>query len=120
MVDHSEIKRYQKRMMDACKNLHSMAVPMGNARQLIDFDSDKRKSILAKYMVPFLKTGDSAKAAEAAARASGSYLSEVEDWNKKIEDAYVVRFKWDCENMSFACAQSLLAVEREILHKFPE
>jgi len=118
--DYDEIKRYQKRMMDASRTIQGMAIAMGKSKQIIDFDSDMRKNILSKHMAPLIKNGESVAAAEAYARCSETYLADMAEYAKGLDEAHVVRFRWEAENLSFECAQSLLATEREILHKFPE
>lgn len=120
MNDHEQIKQYQKRMTSACKNLHEMCPSVGKARQIIEFDSDRRKSALARHMVAFLKAGDAAVAAEAKARATEAYSAELDQLAKELEDAQVTKFKFEAEERSFDCAQSLLAMERELLKMMPE
>lgn len=118
--DHSDQRKIEERLKKACRNLHLLGPEIGKAKQIIDYDSDRRKNLLARYTVRHLKNGESAAAAEVYARADEAYQAEFKSYEEISETAHTTRAKYDAEFCSFDAARSLLAIQRETLRTLPE
>ncbi len=113
MTDNHDISEVEQRLRSCSKRLHVLAPQVGAAKQIRQYDTDRRKNLLAKYVVKSLKAGESATAAEAHGRADPSYQMELESLSKQYEGAEKCIAEWDSEMCSFDAARSLLAMNRE-------
>jgi hypothetical protein len=114
--DHSEIAVIQKRLENAVREIRNMTVMVGQAKQVRDYDSDRRKSLLAKAMLPYLKGGASAAAAECDGRADPVYTVGLEELAQQREDAEKTIAKWDAAFCTYEAARSLLSMAKETLN----
>src|SRR5205814_2384098 len=106
-ADNSEISKIEWRLKSCSKRLHELAPMLGAAKQVRDYDSDRRKNLLARYVVKHLKAGESATAAEAYGRADGAYNAELDVLAGQAQDAGKTIALWDAEQCSFEAARSL-------------
>jgi len=90
------------------------------ARQVIAYDSDRRKNLLAKYTVKYLKEDNSATAAEAKARADEAYQAEFNTQAEELQTAEGVIAKRRGVETSWESARSLLSFQREGFKHMPE
>ena len=118
--DYHEVIAIEKRMKDAARKLHSMAGEVGMAITIIDYDSDRRKNLLARYAVKHIKAGESATAADALARSDAAYKTELNELASTYEQAQATRKQWDAEYCSWDTARSLLARQRVTMDTMPE
>jgi hypothetical protein len=113
--DSSAIADIEKRLKKTITNIHALAPLVGTAKQVREFNSDQRKNLLARYMLPYLKGGASAASAEVDARADASYQSEFE----RLGEGYAAAEKTIAENTAayatFEAARSLLSIAKETM-----
>jgi hypothetical protein len=114
-ADSSEIATLEARLKSCAKKLHLLAVPLGHAKQVRTFDSDRRKNLLARYMVKHLQAGESATAAEAYARADESYQRELGLLADDLRASEAAIAEWDAEMCSWDSARSLLSMQKEVI-----
>lgn len=112
MADFSETQKIADRMQQCTRKLHQLAAQMGVARQIKEYDADRRKQILAIEVVKSLKTGESA-AADAIGRASEAYKTNLDVLAAQYETAEATIAQWNAENCSFEAARSLLSFSKE-------
>lgn len=115
MTDNTEIAAIEGRMKHCSKRLHEMAASVGAAKQVRDYDSDRRKNLLARYVLPHLKAGASAAAGETEGRSDGRYQEELERLGEQYAEAGRVIARWEAEQASFEAARSLLSMAKETL-----
>lgn len=113
MTDNHDIGQIEQRMKLCTKRLHSLAPQVGAAKQIRQYDTDRRKNLLSKYVVKSLKAGESATAAEAHGRADTAYQAELEALSEQYTGAEKVIAEWDSEFASFEAARSLLSMAKE-------
>jgi hypothetical protein len=118
--DYSEIITIEERMKTAAKKLHTFAPQVAQSVTIIDYDSDRRKSLLARYAVKHIKAGESATAADTLARADEAYKAELDALASIYEQANATMREWDAEKCSWETARSLLARQRETINSLPE
>ncbi len=120
-ADYSDVKAIQKRLKTASSELNnpSSVALFAQARQVISYDSDRRKNLLAKYTVKYLKQGESATAAEAMARADESYQKEFDAQGDDLQTAEGIITKRRATETSWESARSLLAFERSEFKHIP-
>jgi hypothetical protein len=117
MSDFHDSVAVAKRMTDATRKLHELAPMVGHAKQIREYDSDRRKSALAIEIVRALKGGESATAADAIGRASENYKAKLESLAVQYEEAERIIAQWQAENCSFEAARSLLSFSKETLRQ---
>ncbi len=115
MNDNHDIIQVETRLKDATRRLHQLSASVGASKQIRQYDTDRRKNLLAKYVVRALKEGHSATAAEAYGRSDEAYQTELEGLSKQYEGAERCIAEWDSEYASFEAARSLLSIARETL-----
>jgi hypothetical protein len=113
MSDFEDIRKLQKRLEDTRNTLHRLAPLVGVAKQIRDYDSDRRKNLLAMNMVSFLKAGHSATSAEAMARADSAYEMGFDGIARQRQDAEKTIAEWDAAFASYEAARSILSVWKE-------
>src|SRR5437763_16134255 len=110
--DQSEIESIEERMRNATKKLNTMAPALGLAKQVVEYDSDRRKMILAKVMAPLIGRGETAVAAEAIGRSEPLYLQELDNLARQYKDAQTVIATFRATEASFEAARSLLSMQK--------
>jgi hypothetical protein len=113
--DYHEIKKIEEAMKTAALNLHKMEGPVASAITIVDYDSDRRKSLVARYAVKHIKNGESAAAADTLARADEAYIAELNGLRDAYELAQTVRKQDENERLSWETGRSLLARQRKTL-----
>ncbi len=113
MTDNYDISQVETRLKDATRRLHQLSASVGASKQIRQYDTDRRKNLLAKYVVRALKEGHSATAAEAYGRSDEAYQAELEGLSKQYEGAERTIAEWDSEYASFEAARSLLSMAKE-------
>lgn len=112
MADHSETLRIGERMKSCTRKLHDLAAQVGGAKQVREYDSDRRKNLLSKYVAKSLKDGESATASETIGRSNPAYQSELEAMGDQLQAAETVIATWIAEQASFEAARSLLSFQK--------
>jgi hypothetical protein len=115
MTDNHDISQVETRLKDATRRLHQLAPQVGAAKQIRQFDTDRRKNLLAKYVVRALKEGHSATAAEAYGRSDEAYQTELAVMSREYEASEKTLAIWEAEQCSFEAARSLLSMMKESL-----
>lgn len=114
-ADYSTIEGISKALVKASDELALMADAVARARQIRDYDSDRRKRALSMAVRDFLLQGESATASEYKARASESYGEMMKQTGldllkaeKTIADYEAVKIRWET-------ARSLLSTQKQII-----
>ncbi len=113
MTDNHDISEVEQRLRSCSKRLHQLSASVGASKQIRQYDTDRRKNLLAKYVVRALKEGHSATAAEAYGRSDDGYQAALEAIAAQYEHAEKVIAEWDAEYASFEAARSLLSMAKE-------
>src|SRR4030095_3115186 len=123
--DYHEIKKIEEAMKTAALNLHKMEGPVASAITIVDYDSDRRKSLVAplpgqtrlvaRYADKHIKKVESAAAADTLARADEAYIAELNGLRDAYELAQTVRKQDENERLSWETGRSLLARQRKTL-----
>ncbi len=112
MTDNQDINTVARRLEGATKRLHELAPRVGNAKAVREYDGDRRKNLLSKYVAKELKLGQTSAASESFARANPSYQAELHELSAQFESAEVVIAQWSAENCSFESLRSLLSLQK--------
>ena len=111
-MDAHDILNLEKRMEDARLYLRNNAANYGDAKQVREFSSDRRKQTLAKHMRPFVNNGDSCALAETKARSQDAYAVELDALAEQYGTAETTIAMYDAAEISFKAAQSLLSMAK--------
>jgi len=112
--DFQDTLKVEKRLKEATQQLHGLVDGVALARQVKEFSSDQRKALLARYMAPLLDNRAQGTA-EALARASDEYKSELEKLERQYQHAEHLIAKWQATFASFEAARSLLSMSKETM-----
>jgi len=115
MNDHSHVETVQRRLESARNAIHKLAPLVGMAKQVRDYDSDRRKNLLAKYMLPHLKAGGSAAASEVDARADPAFQAEFDALAGQRSASERTIAEWDAAFATYEAARSLLSMAKETM-----
>ena len=108
----SEISQIEEKLRDATRRIHVLAPLVGAAKQVREYDSDRRKNLLATYALPHLKAGASAAAAEQDARANAVYQSDLEALGEQREASEKTIAEWEAAFCKYEAARSLLSAAK--------
>lgn len=109
-ADFSDVAALQKRLMQSADKLSSMAGSVAQARQVREYDGDRRKRCLAVAALPLLTAGASSAAADTEARASEPYAASMKQLGVELVAAEKVIAEWDATRIQVECARSLLSM----------
>ena len=115
LSDHEQLRVRQERLEAACQAVAALSRKVGQAKQIIEFDCDRRKRALAKAMQPFLDAGDGLGVAEAKGRASFNYQEEMKELGQQLNDAETVKAQWEAAKIEWESCRSLLSLEKELV-----
>lgn len=111
-ADFSDCLALQKQLQTAVNALNGMTAQVASARHVREYDSDRRKRVLAIAAMPFLKAGESYSASETEARASQSYADAMKQLGNELVAAEKVLADWDAKRIQIEIARSLLSLSK--------
>lgn len=111
-ADYSDTLELQRKLTESADTIQAMSSDVAIARQVREYDSDRRKRLLAQATAPFLNAGDSSAAAETKARASQSYADSMKELGKQLIEAEKVLASLDALKIQFEVARSLLSLQK--------
>ena len=114
MNDHTQSLAIASELREAVQMLQDLSELAGEAKQVLEFSSDRRKNILAKHMAPYLLQNDSVAKAEYFARTSEHFVSDMEHLESEVEDAHKMIYRYDAAKCLFEARRSLLSHSRHI------
>ncbi len=114
-ADYSTIEAISERLIEASDSLGKMTERVAKARQIRDYDSDRRKRVLSCAVADYLNKGESATAAEHKARASESYAEMIKARGAEMANAESVIAEWDALKIKWETARSLLSVQKSLV-----
>lgn len=112
MTDQGTVQNAQVQLQRAAKALEAMADAVAAAKQVKEYDNDRKKRVLAIAMKVFLDMGESAAAADCKARASAAYGEALISLSSQYQDALATIEKYEGQRVLWESARSLLSVER--------
>lgn len=103
----------QRQLAESCEAIANMSGDVACAKHVLEYDSDRRKRALAHGMAAPLAGGTPVSKAEAEARASERYGSELKQLGREFEQAEKVVRDYEAAKLRWETARSLLAMMRE-------
>jgi hypothetical protein len=113
LSDHEQLRVRQERLEAACQAVAALSRKVGQAKQIIEYDGDRRKRALAKAQQPFIQDG--LGVSEAKARASFNYQEEMKELGQQLKDAETVKAQWEAAKVEWESCRSLLSLEKELV-----
>lgn len=121
MSDFSQTRQVQQQLHEADKKLQAMAGAVGEARTVIQYDSERRKRLMSLEVIKAFKAGaESATQAEHEARASDQYKIGLDALQEQRELAEKTIAEYDAVQTHWETQRSLLALQRITLQTMPE
>jgi hypothetical protein len=115
LSDHEQLRQRQERLEAACQAVAALSRKVGQAKQVIEYDGDRRKRALAKAMVPYLDEGRGLGVAEAKGRSSFNYSEELKELADQLRDSEAVKAQWEAAKVEWESCRSLLSLEKELV-----
>lgn len=114
--DHSDIAAIQQRLVEASEELSAMVDEVAKARQVKEWDGERRKAALSCQVAPLL-VDNSAAAAEHQARASDAYHKAMHALGLDLYAAEKAILKYDTMRIKWESARSLLSIAKTITER---
>lgn len=111
-ADFSETLEMQQKLTWAADAMTAMAGEVAVARQVREYDGDRRKRCLALAAIPLLKSGASSAAADTEARASEVYSEAMKQLGNQLVAAEKVIATWEATKVQWESARSLLSMSK--------
>lgn len=112
-ADYSETMALQRRLTHAADTLSANADSVALARQVREYDSDRRRRCLAIAAAPLIAAGASSAAADTEARASEVYAKAMKQLAEQLLAAEKTLALWEATKIQVEVARSLLAMQRD-------
>jgi hypothetical protein len=110
--DLTDAAQLQKQLAEDTDKLLAMADEVGLARHVLEYDSDRRKRILAVAAAPLIAAGSSSAGADTEARSSPTYQKAMELLGKQHAEAEKSVANWDALRIKVEAVRSLLSMEK--------
>lgn len=114
--DHSDIASIQRQLQEACDELSHMVDAVAKARQIKEWDGERRKAALSVQVAPLL-ADNSAAAAEHKARASEAYHGAMAALSTDLYAAEKAILRYETTRIKWESARSLLSLARTITER---
>jgi len=114
-TDYHDYAVLQTNLLAVSDELNAMAASVGAARQVLEYDSDRRKRALALTAAPLLAAGESATAADTMARASDVYRKAMAELAAQYKVAQEINCAWEAKKIQFETNRSLLSAHKTTL-----
>lgn len=111
-ADFTDCLALQKQLQTAVNALNGMTAQVASARHVREYDSDRRKRVLAIAAMPFLKAGGSSASADTEARVSQNYADAMKQLGNELVAAEKVLADWDAKRIQIEIARSLLSLSK--------
>lgn len=111
-ADYGTVRQAELQLQKAAKALEAMADQVAAAKQIKEYDSDRRKRILSICVSSFLELGESATAAEHKARASKAYEEAFAKLVVEYRSALEVIERYEAQRILWESSRSLLSMEK--------
>lgn len=116
-ADHSTVEEIQHRLIEQCEAMDSLVEKVAKARQIQDYDSDRRKNTLATFVCAEMdkEKGLSVSMAEHRARCSRGYEDRM---RSLVQDALAAETdiaQWEVHKLRWETARSLLSIQKQLV-----
>ena len=115
MNDHTESLEIAGRLRDTVQYLHDVADKVGEARQIKEFASDRRKNLLAKHMRLVEGANISMGYREMVARQSNGFQDGMRELEAQQLDAERVLAKYEAAKVRADAARSMLSFSKIVM-----
>lgn len=115
--DYSDIEQLSESLLEASNTMSEMVKLVAKARQVREYDGDRRKRALslavrdAMHSAPNL----SATAAEHIGRASEGYGDALNSLRNELHEAESAIATWEAAKVRFEAIRSLLSIQKQIV-----
>ncbi len=114
-TDFHSIEAISRRLFETTEAMAAMTEAVAKARQIREYDSDRRKRALSCGVVDHLTKGESATSAEHKARASESYAELMKATARDLIAAEKTIHDWTAIQARFEALRSLLSVQKSLV-----
>lgn len=116
-ADYSTLESLQKRMTEQCDALEALTDRVAKARQIQDYDSDRRKNTLATFVCAEMdkEKGLSVSMAEHRARCSRGYEDRMRSLVQDALTAETDIAQWEVHKLRWETARSLLSIQKQLV-----
>lgn len=111
-ADYSDTLELQRKLTESADAIQAMSHDVAMAKQVREYDGDRRKRCLAVAALPFLRAGNSSAAAETEARASQAYADAMKALGNQLVEADKILANLEALKIQFEVARSLLSLQK--------
>lgn len=110
-ADAQDLYRLSRNLENIALQIEALGPSLADARTVREYDSDRKRNLLAEFTGPLLAT-NSATAAESIARANPEYQRRFEDLRQQLLTAHTVIARESGLQARFEAARSVLSVTK--------
>lgn len=107
-ADAHDLYKLSRDLENVAIQLEAIGPQVAKAKVVRDYDSDRRRNLLAEFVTPLLAK-NSATAAESMARADETYQKRFKDLSLELNAAYAIISKEAGLQARFEAARSILS-----------
>lgn len=112
-MDIHDINRMTQELETASTEIAGMADAVGKAKQIREWDSERRKVALAKHVAPLLSKM-AVSAAEHSARAGDPYINLIKILQRELLDAETTIAKYEAIKTRWESVRSIMSMQKTI------
>jgi hypothetical protein len=111
-ADAGTVERAERQLERCATQIAALSDELADAKQILEFDGDRRKRALSEVVAVLLDAGESAVAAEHKGRASEAYRNALIHLGTQSRDAHRVVERANALKVQWETARSILSLER--------
>ena len=115
ITDFSDVQALQAAIYGKCEALEKLRDDYAAARQVVEYDGERRKAALAGATVKQLDAGKGAAASEAYARTSPEYHEAMRRLGQDYTAAQAVISKYHATITTLDALRSILSTQRSLI-----
>lgn len=116
--DYTDIESLSEQLMEVSNELTKRTKLVASARQIREYDGDRRKRALSLSVRDVMNAAPdtSATAAEHKARACDGYGDSMNKLRDELRQAETVVAEWEALKIRFESLRSLLSIQKQIVN----
>ncbi len=111
-ADAGTVERAERQLERCATQLAAMSDQLADAKQILEFDPERRRKALSEVVAVLLDAGESAVAAEHKGRASEAYRNALIQLGTQSRDAHRVVERANALKVQWETSRSILSLEK--------
>lgn len=115
-MDAHDLIELEQRMTKGAENISHYEDAVAQSKQIVEFVSEEKKNLLAKFSSVYVRSGQSAAAADTLARSDENYLKEYNELKDRFARAQKHIAHWDALHCIYEAARSAFSASKSMMN----